>query len=85
MKKLTQKEQNEILNLSTRFINIHSELVESEKQINYLEQKSSDLLSELEVCRETEKKFCKKMSDRYGEGELDPISMTWKSKIKEIK
>lgn len=85
MKKLNKKEQNEILNLSTRFINIHTELVKSEKEINYLEQKSSNLLSELEECREIEKEFCKKMSDRYGEGELDPISMTWKSKIEAIK
>lgn len=82
MKKLNKKEQNEILNLSKRFIDIHSQIVKVEKEIQFLEVQSSNLISDLESCRETEKEFCKKMSEKYGNGELDPLSMTWKIKEK---
>ena len=80
MKRLNKKEQNEILNLSKRFIDIHSELVKVEKEIQFLETKSSNLLSDLESCREIEKEFTRKMCKTYGDGELDPIAMTWKIK-----
>jgi hypothetical protein len=81
MKRLNKKEQNEILNLSKRFISIHSDIVKVEKEIQFLETQSSSLISDLESCRETEKQFCKRMSEKYGEGELDPLSMTWKIKL----
>ena len=79
--KLNKKEQNEILNLSKKFIDIHSKIVKVEKEIQFLETESSDLISNLEFCRETEKEFCKKMTEKYGMGELDPLSMEWKIKI----
>jgi len=81
MKKLNKKEQNEILNLSKKFIDIHSKIVKVEKEIQFLETESSNLISDLEFCRETEKEFCKKMGGKYGIGELDPLSMEWKIKI----
>ena len=37
MKKLNKKEQNEILNLSKKFIDIHSKIVKVEKEIQFLE------------------------------------------------
>jgi oligoribonuclease NrnB/cAMP/cGMP phosphodiesterase (DHH superfamily) len=80
MKKLNKKEQIEIVNLSKRFIDIHSQIVKVEKEIHVLENQSSILISDLEICRETEKEFCRKMSEKYGEGELDPLSMMWKIK-----
>jgi hypothetical protein len=85
MKKLNKKEQNEIVNLSKRFINIHSQIVEVEKEIQFLENQSSNLLCDLESCREAEKEFCKKMTKKYGIGELDPLSMAWKNKTEEVK
>lgn len=85
MKKLNNKERNEILDLSKRFIDIHSQIVKVEKEIQFLETQSSNLLSDLEFCREIEREFCKKMSKKYGEGELDPLSMTWKIKTEKVK
>lgn len=85
MKRLNKKEQNEILNLSKRFIDIHSKIVKVEKEIQFLETQSSNLISDLESCREIEKKFCEKMSEKYGIGELDPLSMTWKIKTEKVK
>ena len=85
MKKLNNKERNEILNLSKRFIDIHSQIVKVEKEIQFLETQSSNLISDLEFCRETEMEFCKKMAKKYGEGELDPLSMTWKIKTEKAK
>lgn len=85
MKKLNKKEQDEILNLSKRFIDIHSQIVKVEKEIQFLETQSSNLISDLEFCRETEREFCKKMVKKYGEGELDPLSMIWKIKTEKVK
>jgi hypothetical protein len=85
MKKLNKREQSEILDLSKKFIDIHSKIVKIEKEIQLLENESSNLISNLEDCRETEKEFCKKMRERYGEGELDPLTMEWKTKIEKIK
>jgi hypothetical protein len=85
MKKLNKKEQNEILNLSKKFIDIHSKIVKVEKEIQFLETQSSNLISDLESCREIEKEFCEKMSEKYGIGELDPLSMTWKIKTVKVK
>lgn len=85
MKRLNKKEQNEILDLSKRFIDIHSKIVKVEKEIQFLETQSSNLISDLESCREIEKEFCEKMSEKYGIGELDPLSMTWKIKTEKIK
>jgi hypothetical protein len=81
MKKLNKKEQNEILNLSKKFIDIHSKIVKVEKEIQFLESESSNLLSDLENCREYEREFSRKMSEKYGSGELDPLSMEWKIKV----
>ena len=80
MRKLNKKEQSEILNLSRKFIDVHSKIVEVEKEILSLENQSSNLISELEHCRDLEKEFCRKMTERHGIGELDPLSMTWKIK-----
>lgn len=85
MKRLNKKEQNEILDLSKRFIDIHSQIVKVEKEIQFLETQSSNLISDLESCREIEKEFCEKMSEKYGIGELDPLSMTWKIKTEKVK
>ena len=85
MGKLNKKEQNEILNLSKRFIDIHSQIVKVEKEIQFLETQSSNLISDLESCREIEREFCQKMTEKYGNGELDPLSMIWKIKTEKIK
>ena len=80
MRKLNEKEQNEILDLSRKFIEIHSRIVDIEKQIQGLEEESSSLISQLESCRETEREFHRKMENKYGEGHIDPIEMSWKTK-----
>jgi hypothetical protein len=85
MRKLNKKEQSEILNLSKKFIEIHSKIVEVEKQIQSLENKSSELISELESCREIEREFCRNMENKYGEGQIDPIEMSWITKKEMIK
>ena len=52
---LTEKEKNEIFQLSGDFVRIHAEIMEVEEAIKQMEMKSSDLIAELENCREREK------------------------------
>jgi hypothetical protein len=85
MRKLNKKEQSEILNLSRKFIEIHSKIVEVEKQIQSLENKSSELISELESCRKNEREFFRNMENKYGEGQIDPIEMSWITKKEMVK
>lgn len=77
MKDLNEKEKKEILKISEDFIRIHGEIMGVEEAIKKLEMKSSDLIQELEECREREKSFTKNLEKKYGYGRLDISGLKW--------
>lgn len=74
---LTQKEKEEIFQISEDFIRIHAEIMEVEEAIKQMEMRSADLIRELELCRSREKSFSNDLSDKYGEGRLDVSGLKW--------
>jgi len=75
---LTKKEQESMLNLSKEFVSIHQEILQVEKTIKEMEDRSCELISQLERCRENESDFICKLEKKYGIGSLDPINLVWK-------
>ena len=78
MVNLTKKEKDEVLNISQEFIRIHGEIMTVEGMIKKMETRSSELIKELDECRGKEKYFSAKLSEKYGEGQLDPTGLKWK-------
>jgi len=74
---LEEEEKNRVFQLSENFIRIHQEIMEVEESIKKMEMRSSELIAELEACRESEKLFSKDLSDKYGEGKLDICGLKW--------
>ena len=75
---LTKKEKDEVLNISQEFIRIHGEIMTVEEMIKKMEIRSSELIQELDECRGKEKYFSAKLSEKYGDGQLDPTGLKWK-------
>ena len=48
-----------------------------EERIKELESESASLIGELESCRDREFRFVSDLSDKYGEGTLDPLTLRW--------
>ena len=80
MKKITKKESEEILKFSKMYINIHSQMTEIETQINELENKASVLVSLLDDCRKKESELMERMTEKYGQGKLNPFTLIWENK-----
>jgi len=43
-----------------------------------MNERSFKLISDLEKCRDSEKSFIKDLTQKYGNGSLDPLTLTWK-------
>jgi hypothetical protein len=78
MENLTRDEKNVIMEISSEFIDIHREIVAVEETIKRMTDRSSELIQKLERCREKEREFVCSLSNKYGEGELDPMNLAWK-------
>ena len=81
MIQLSAEEREQILKFSREFVNIHQSILSVEENITKLEIESSSLISQLEKCREVENEFVEQLENKYGEGNLDPINLTWKKEI----
>ena len=81
MIQLSAEEREQILKFSREFVNIHQSILSVEENITKLEIESSSLISQLEKCREVENEFVEQLENKYGEGKLDPINLTWKNEI----
>lgn len=79
MIELAKKEKEEVLSISQEFIRIHGEIMTIEETIKKMEIRSSELIQELEECRRKEKYFSDSLSEKYGEGQLDPMGLKWKN------
>lgn len=78
MIQLSKKEQESMLNLSKKFVSIHQEILQVEKTIKEMEDRSAELISQLERCREDENDLVCDLEKKYGCGTLDPINLVWK-------
>lgn len=78
MVKLTKSEKEEIVSLSSKFVQIHREVTDVEKAIEKMKEKAKNLMDNLEDCRERERVFTQRMLEKYGEGHLDPMNLAWK-------
>lgn len=78
MANLTNKEREKIINLSENFVGIHQKIIKIEVRIKDLESEAASLIKELESCREVESLFVSILSDKYGEGSLDPLTLSWR-------
>jgi len=83
MLRLTKKEQDSVMKFSSKYISVHNEIIKVEKSIKQLEEKSSNLVKELQDCRDEEKKFMESMSEKYGPGVLNPMNLCWEKKLNE--
>jgi len=78
MKTLSQEEKSLLMSISTEYIDIHREITNVEETIKRMEERSAELIGKLESCRGKEKVFICELSNKYGEGKLDPMNLTWK-------
>jgi hypothetical protein len=81
MPNLTKKEKDQLFELSQNFIKIHSEINYVEETIKKMEQKSSELIGDLENCRLRELDFRKSLEKKYGDGCLDVTGLQWKKNV----
>ena len=70
MTELSKSEKEEVLNLSQEFIRIHGEILTVEEMIKKMEIRSSELIEELENCREREKAFSESLVKKYPRNKL---------------
>jgi hypothetical protein len=78
MKTLSLEEKSLLMSISTEYIDIHREITNVEETIKRMEERSAELIGKLESCRGKEKAFICELSNKYGEGKLDPMNLTWK-------
>lgn len=78
MKDLTDGEKERLLRLSKKFIKVHQDIFKIEDTIKSMQERSYKLITELEKCRNSEKDFIKDLTQKYGDGSLDPLTLTWK-------
>ncbi len=78
MKDLTDQEKERLLRLSKKFIKVHQDIFKIEDTMRLMNEKSIKLIGELEKCRSSEKDFIKDLTQKYGNGSLDPLTLTWK-------
>jgi hypothetical protein len=78
MKDLTDQEKERLLRLSKKFIKVHQDIFKIEDMMRLMNEKSVKLINELEKCRNSEKDFVKDLTQKYGSGVLDPLTLTWK-------
>jgi hypothetical protein len=78
MKDLTNVEKERLLRLSKKFIKVHQDIFKIEDSIKSMQERSYKLIDELEKCRNSEKDFIKDLTQKYGSGSLDPLTLTWK-------
>ena len=64
MTNLTNKEREEIHDISKNFVEIHQRIMKIEERIKELESESASLIGELESCRDREFRFVSDLSDK---------------------
>lgn len=74
---LNEEEKKKIIEISKNFVEIHQEIMKVEELMKEMESKSSTLIEKLESCRDEEFRFVSELSDKYGNGTLNPLTLSW--------
>lgn len=82
-KKISVKEEKEANDLKSRFNEVHDQIFKIQEEINSLNEKSKDLLQDLNELRDEEIEFMLKLKNKYGEGSLNPFTMIYTKKENE--
>jgi membrane protein involved in colicin uptake len=80
MKELTTEEKRYIFELSGSYKELHFQIGEIEKNMEEFSRKTKDLIEKLENKRNEEREFLKELENKYGDGYIDAISLTWRQK-----
>ena len=78
MEELSKEEKKSLMLISTEYIDVHREITNVEETIKRMEERSVELIAKLESCRCKERSFIADLGNKYGEGQLDPMNLTWK-------
>lgn len=76
-KRLTKKEFNKAEMIKAEFSRVRDEISEIQEKMNHLNLEAGTLLRELESLREAEKEFVDDLGKKYGDGKLNPFTMTY--------
>jgi hypothetical protein len=80
MEMLSIKEKESLMLISSAYVKVHKEIIKVEETMRRMEKRSADLITKLEECRSKEKVFVSELKNKYGEGILDPMDLSWKKK-----
>jgi len=74
---LTKKEKDTANLLKIKFSEVRSDIEDVQGQMEYLNTKAGSLIKDLENLREQESNFIDSLSEKYGEGNLDPFKLIY--------
>ena len=78
MIELSKDEKNYIIELSGVYRELHAKIGEIEKMMEDFSKQAQDLCVDLEAKREEEMKFLENLRQKYGAGNIDVFSLSWK-------
>ena len=76
-KKISTKEKQKAQDLKSEFSKVHDQISEIQDQMFQLNTKAENLIEQLEKLRGEERNFMESLRKKYGEGSLDPMSLTY--------
>lgn len=78
-KKITKEEEKKAIRIKKEFSKVHDQISSIQEEMGLLNQKAEELIKKLESLRSEESKFVESLSEKYGDGILDPFKMTYKT------
>lgn len=82
-KKITQEEEKIGNRIKGEFSEVHGQIYQIQEKMDLLNSEAERLIQRLESLREEESEFIGSLTEKYGEGTLDPFKMTYKIKDEE--
>jgi hypothetical protein len=79
MIELSAEEKEELMTISKKFVNVHMSIAKTEENMKKITKSASLLISKLEKCRSREIEFMNELNKKYGEGILDPMTLSWEA------
>ena len=78
-KKITPEEQERANRIKVEFSQVHGQISEVQEKMDLLNQKTEELIKRLNSLRDEESEFISSLGEKYGEGILDPFTLTYKT------
>jgi DNA anti-recombination protein RmuC len=82
-KKITLEEEQRANRIKVEFAEVHDQISKIQEEMESLNKKAESLILSLEAIRKEESEFVEKLTEKYGDGFLDPFNMTYKIKTDE--